>query len=158
MNCIHITNPNEKLVNLNNVSTISLDCERNKIIYNFTNSINILGRETPDYSYQTFETFEEAENVFFALKELKFVQDNFLISSNINNSYEIVNKNFVTSINLDEKHKRIIFNLNYSVTIIDHKTNKPIKISKFVYYNYNSRQEMKKELGSFVKKLYTQDF
>jgi len=153
MECLYLSTPTEKIINLKNVSTILVDTERCKIIYNFINSINIMDRETPDYTYQTFDSPEETLKEFESIKKIQYVKDNFLISEDVKNLGEIVNKNFITSINIDEKRKRIVFNLNFSITILDHKTRKPIKISKFVYYDYKTTSDLKTELGKFVEKL-----
>jgi len=153
MECLYLPSPSEKIINLKNVSTIQLDSERKKIIFNFINSINIMDRETPDYCYQNFKTPEETEEAFEALKQTRYIKENFIISKKQTNRGEILNKNFITSINIDERRKRIIFNLNFSITIFDTKLQKPIKISKFVYFDYKSVQQMKEELGKFIGNL-----
>ena len=101
MECLYIPSPSEKIINLKNVSTILVDTERCKIIYNFVNSINIMERETPDYTYQNFKNLEETLKAYEDLKNAQFIRDNFLISNGAENAGEIVNKNFITSINID---------------------------------------------------------
>ena len=154
MECIYLTSPNEKLIYLKNVSTISIDRNNFKIIYNFVNSINIVGRETPDYSYQKFNSLEEMLEEFEKIKSLDYIKDNFLISEVPENYDEIVNKNFITSISVIEDKRRLVFNLNYSISIIDKKSGKPMKISKFVYFDYPSKKRMKSEVGKFVEKIF----
>jgi len=139
---------NGKLINLAVVSTISID--KNKVIYNFINSIDILGRETPDYSYERFKTNKEAEKRFKELQQLDIIKDRFLFHKNHKN--EIVNKDYITSIVYDEKKQRIIFNLNYSISVIDKKTGKEVKISKFIYWNNIPKQEYEKIEKEFLSK------
>jgi len=128
---------NGKLINLSVVSTISID--RNKVIYNFINSIDILGRETPDYSYERFKENGDAQKRFKELQNLNVIKEKFLFHKNHSN--EILNKDYITSIIYDGKKERVIFNLNFSISVLDRKTGKEVRISKFIYWNNISRNE-----------------
>jgi len=134
---------NNKIINLKNVSTVILDVTaKPKIIYNFVNSINIMGRETPDYTYEFFNTAEEAEERYLELLKEEYICRNFIYHNN--HHFEVLNMNFITSISYDEIKERMIFNLNYSVSVKDRKTGNDVKISKFVYWNGIEYDDYKK--------------
>jgi hypothetical protein len=128
----------DKIISLENVSVISLDLVRNRVVFNFMNNINTVGRWTPDYHYFDYETIEDAIDAFESLISTPYVKLNFFISENAENK-EIVNKNAITTITILEDDLRIIFNLNFSITSYDRKrNNNPVEISKFVFWNYDN--------------------
>lgn len=127
-------NGSEKIVFLGNVSIITLDLERNRIVFNFMNNIHMFGRWTPDYHYFTFDTSQEAEEKFKKLKELPFLRINFFISNDPRN-INLVNKKAVTTLTEKDEELKIIFNLNFAIT--SYRGDDPIEISKFVFWNYD---------------------
>lgn len=139
---------NSKLINLAVVSSISID--NKKVIYNFINSIDILGRQTPDYSYERFNSTLEANKRFKELLNLDLVKDKFLFHKNHEN--EILNKDFITSIVYDSRKRRVIFNLNFSISVKDRKTGNIVKISKFIYWNDIDKNEYEKLEEEFLQK------
>jgi hypothetical protein len=124
----------DKTVLLKNVSVISLDTERNRLVFNFMNNIFVFGRWTPDYHYFPYNTTEEAIEAFEKIKAMPYFRLNYFISESSENLH-IVNKDAVTTLSVKEDEWKIIFNLNFSIT--SYKDNKPIEISKFVFWTYN---------------------
>jgi len=120
----------EKTINLENVSVIAIETSKQKVIFNFMNSINKFGRKTPDYAYLTYETEEDAYNAYNNILEIEFISNEFFISS-FNDS--IVNKHSINTISIREDKKLIIFNLNFPVSG-DNKSS----ISKSVFWSYNT--------------------
>jgi len=57
-----------------------------------------------------------------------------------------VNKKAITTISILEETKRIIFNLNYSITSYDKRTSKSIEISKFIFWNYSNDDVMQDDM------------
>jgi hypothetical protein len=122
-----------KVIFLNNVSIISLDLPRNRIVFNFMNNIHLFGRWTPDYHYFSFDSSQEALEYYESLKRHPYFRINFFISFDDENTH-MVNKSAVTSISVKEEELKIIFNLNYAVT--SYKGNEEVEISKFIFWNY----------------------
>jgi len=122
-----------KIIFLENVSIITLDEHRNRIVFNFMNNIHLFGRWTPDYHYFSFDTSEEAYEYFERLTKHPYFKINFFISFDKEN-VNLVNKKAVTTLSIKEEELKIIFNLNYSVT--SYKGNEEVEISKFIFWNY----------------------
>lgn len=120
----------EKTVNLGNVSCITLEAEKNKVIFNFMNPINKFGRDTPDYAYFVYNSPEEAINAYTTIKEIAFIKQNFLFSTYAGNK-TVVNKNSINTISERETQLNLIFNLNFSVTNENNHN-----ISKSVFWTY----------------------
>jgi hypothetical protein len=150
MNAFLILN-NKKAINLARVSNIIFDPKKLKIIFQFANSINILGKETSDFYELEIPNEEAFEKVSKNLLEHPYIAANFLLPKYIKEDkfYEIVNINHINSITLDEPNK-IIFNLDYAIDIYDKKTNKNKKISKFVYWIYENEEAKQKELQRII--------
>ena len=143
----------DKIVFLKNVSVISLDKERNRIVFNFMNNIYVFGRWTPDYHYFPYQTTEEAEEAFEKIKEMPFFKIHYFISYNKDN-VDIVNKDAVTTLSIKEDELKIIFNLNYSIT--SYKDNQPIEISKFIFWVYDDEDTFdddRLEIGELVPRI-----
>jgi len=128
----------DKVVFLNNISVISLDTVRNRLVFNFMNNIHMFGRWTPDYHYFSYNSLQEAEEAFEKIKEIPFFKINFFISGLKTNCY-IINKEAVTTMSVKDDELKIIFNLNFSVT--SYRDNQPVEISKFVFWNYTDEDE-----------------
>jgi len=125
----------DKIVLLNNVSTISIDADRSRIVFNFMNSIQLVGRKTPDYHYFEYETREEALSSFEEITLMPYVKLNFLISENPDNT-DIVNISAITSLIHDDENLKTVFNLNYPVTSYRERDNREVEISKVIFWNY----------------------
>ena len=129
----------DKLISLKNVSAISLDSERKRLVFNFMNAIHMFGRWTPDYHYFQYDSQQEAQDAFERIKLIPFFRVSFFISE-INDNLPIVNKESVNSISIKEDELKIIFNLNYSIT--SYTDNKPIEISKFIFWEFNNEDDL----------------
>lgn len=129
----------DKIVLLDNISVISLDIERERIVFNFMNAIHVFGRWTPDYHYFQYNSVSEALEAFSKIKSLPIIHLQYYISDFENNE-DIINKKAINSINIKEEELKIIFNLNYSIT--SYTGNKPIEISKFIFWNYDDMDDL----------------
>jgi len=125
----------DKTILLKNVSVVSLDEERNRIVFNFMNNIFVFGRWTPDYHYAPYGSLLEAKEAFTKIKNMPYFQLNFFISESEDNLH-LVNRDSVTSLSVKEDELKVIFNLNFSIT--SYKENQPIEISKFIFWNYDN--------------------
>lgn len=127
----------DKIVLLENVSTISIDAERKRIVFNFMNPIQLVGRKTPDYHYFVYPTRQMAEEAFMKITMMPYIKLNFLISENPFNT-DIVNVKAITSLHMDDEGVKIIFNLNYPITSYREKDSREVEISKVIFWNYQS--------------------
>ncbi len=141
-----------KIVLLDNISVITLDDSRNRIVFNFMNSIHVFGRWTPDYHYFQYNNDTDAIEAFKKIKGLPYFKLNYFISD-ADSNIDMINKNAVTTISIKEEEYKIIFNLNYSIT--SYKENKAIEISKFIFWIYdddddlfNDRLQVSENLGN----------
>jgi len=128
----------DKFIFLNNISVISLDLMRKRIVFNFMNNIHLFGRWTPDYHYFSYETEEDALSAFKEIKSIPYFRLNFFISEHEENT-NLVNREAVTSLSIKDDELKIIFNLNFSVT--SYKENEPVEISKFIFWNYENEDD-----------------
>jgi len=135
----------DKIIFYKNVSVISLDIERNRIVFNFMNNIFVFGRWTPDYHYFSYNSQEEAINSYQEIRNSEYIQDNFFISE-FND--HLVNKNALTTLSVKDTELKIIFNLNFSIT--SYKGNKPVEISKFVFWIYDNAIEYETERAKLL--------
>jgi len=129
-----IKSGDSKTVNIDQVSNIGIDTKKLRIIFNLQYSINIFGKQTPDYVY--FE-YDDIVNLHRAIKSLlEVIKDDFLISSD--KSQRLVAKKCISSINFIERQKRIVFNLNYDIT---HPNDSRKLTSDFVFWTFNDDAE-----------------
>lgn len=128
----------DKIVFLSNISIISLDTARCRLVFNFMNNIHMFGRWTPDYHYFSYDTIEEAQEAFETIKSLPEFRLNFFISE-IPENLHIVNRDAITTMSIKDDELKIIFNLNFSVT--SYKDNSPVEISKFIFWNYENEDD-----------------
>jgi len=128
----------DKIVFLDNISIISLDVNRCRLVFNFMNNIHMFGRWTPDYHYFSYDTLKEAEEAFDVIKSLPEFRLNFFISECPENLH-IINKKAITTMSIKDEELKIIFNLNFSVT--SYKDNSPVEISKFIFWNYEDEDD-----------------
>lgn len=135
----------DKVVLLENVSVIMLDDKRNRVVFNYMSPINIIGRWTPDYTYEEYDTAEDAVEAFEKLVNHPHIKLNFFVSENPDNK-EIVSKKAITTITYPEDKNRIIFNLNYSITSHDTRKNKDVEISKFIFWDYDNEDTMENDI------------
>ena len=129
----------DKLISLKNVSVISLDNDRKRLVFNFMNAIHMFGRWTPDYHYFQYNSQEEAQEAFEKIKLIPLFRVSFFISD-IDSNLDIVNKEAVNTISIKDEELKIIFNLNYSIT--SYTDNKPIEISKFIFWEYENEDDL----------------
>ena len=135
----------KKAINLANVSNIIFNHQKNKISFQFANSIDILGKITSDF-YDIEPDEKPFEYIKKEILKIPYIKENFLIPQYNNNEFfEIVNINHINTITLNEPNK-IIFNMDYAIEIFDKKTNQNKKISKFVYWKYKNPYDKGKEL------------
>jgi len=148
---------NNKLINIDNVSNILFDKNKFKVDFQFANSINILGKETSDFFELKFPYKEDIDKLKLKLKENHFIRMLFLFPPpNIINNEEWVNISHINTISLDDTKCKIIFNLDYGIDIVDKNTEELIKISKFIYWKFETCEEAEKEyekLKSILVKL-----
>jgi len=142
----------KKIVNLKKVATIIFNKRKKQIIFNFSNAINILGKDTADFYIQEFNNDYDFDKLKNKLLNLDYVKENFLICSIQD---EIVNKNHINTISYEiNEINKIIFNLDFGIDVKDYKSGDMIKISKFVYWKFKEKddmlnvyQEIKNKLG-----------
>ena len=132
-------NDTDKIIFLNNISVISLDKDRRRVVFNFMNSIFVFGRWTPDYHYFQYKTEKESIDAYNKIKSLPHFRINYFISD-IESNLDIINKEAITSVSIKEKENKIIFNLNFSIT--SYKDQQPIEISKFIFWKYENEDDV----------------
>ena len=101
---------NSAAVNLDNVSNIFIDRKTQKIIFNMNYSVRLNGNLTSDYEYWHYTDLSE---VLPRLEDI-LEKQGFILPNNTFNRY--VNPKCVSSFKIDEKNKKVIFNLNSTVT------------------------------------------
>ena len=101
---------NSAAVNLDNVSNIFIDRKTQKIIFNMNYSVRLNGNLTSDYEYWHYTDLSE---ILPRLEDI-LEKQGFILPNNTFNRY--VNPNCVSSFKIDEKNKKVIFNLNSTVT------------------------------------------
>lgn len=101
---------NSAAVNLDNVSNIFIDRKTQKIIFNMNYSVRLNGNLTSDYEYWHYTDLNE---ILPRLEDI-LEKQGFILPNNTFNRY--VNPNCVSSFKIDEKNKKVIFNLNSTVT------------------------------------------
>ena len=140
-------NDRTKLINLDNVSNISIDHHKNrsgKVIFNFNYSVKIFNdKYTPDYVYWKFGDSEELKEMMTYISDYTGNLRNWITL----NDGRKINLIFVSSVVEDFKNKRIIFNLNYNISH-PHEQNK--LTSDFVFIDFKDKQEY----SSFLEKFY----
>jgi len=122
----------EKTINLGNVSIITLEEQKCKVIFNFMNPINKFGRKTPDYAYLVYNTAEQAKESFEKILQIPLITQGFLVSENPDN-LSVVCKEAINTISVREEKELIIFNLNFPV-----QGEGNTEISKSVFWSYAS--------------------
>lgn len=131
---------NNPIINLDNVSNVFIDRKESKVIFNMNYAIRITSDTiTSDYVSWKYDNLDEIVNLLNdVLKRAKFI-----IPNNIYNRY--VNPKCVASIKIEEANKKVIFNLNSTVTHpmdIDVKRNGKQRLtSDFVFIKFNNTDE-----------------
>lgn len=98
------------IINLDNVSNVFVDRKNGKVIFNMNYTVKLSDALTPDYEYWYFNDLDEIMKIIDdSLRRAKFI-----VPNNIYNRY--VNPKCVASIKIDDKNKKVIFNLNSTVT------------------------------------------
>jgi len=101
---------NNPIVNLDNVSNVFIDRKNNKVIFNMNYSVKLGEKMTADYEYWNYENLEEIVSVLDNTLE----KAGFITPNSVYNRY--VNSNCISSIKVDERNLKIIYNLNSTVT------------------------------------------
>jgi len=101
---------NNPIVNLDNVSNVFIDRKNNKVIFNMNYSDKLGEKMTADYEYWNYENLEEIVSVLDNTLE----KAGFITPNSVYNRY--VNSNCISSIKVDERNLKIIYNLNSTVT------------------------------------------
>ena len=135
-----------KMINLKRVSNIIFDKKKLKVDFQFANSINILGKETSDFHEVRFTRIDDIIKLKMKLLS-DFKVDKMFIRPPVSvlGNEEWVNKNHINSIALDEDNAKIIFNLDYSIEVVDKRTGDLVKISKFIYWRFESKEKAQEE-------------
>lgn len=151
----------DKLINLDNVSSIGFIPAKNRLVYNLNHSIETFERATSatimiaDYKYHNFST--EAEY----LAESKQIRDHSLLFGFIHSSsdfHHLVNPINISYISFDSDNKRIIFNLCTPVT--KRKYNQSNELvgesmltNDFVFWTYQTQEEYEANVKYVEKEL-----
>jgi hypothetical protein len=130
------------ILNLDTVTNITFLPTHNRIVYNFSNNIEINGKNgiqvIADYRYDdcTPTTYmDKYSELTTKLYELKFIEPIYKTYG-----HHWVNPKWITFINIDKKRNRLMFNLNNSVT-------KPVGteimlVNDFVYWTHDTEAEL----------------
>lgn len=147
---------NNPIINLDNVSNVFIDRKESKVIFNMNYAIRITSDTiTSDYVSWKYENLDEIVNLLNdVLKRAKFI-----IPNNIYNRY--VNPKCVASIKIEEANKKVIFNLNSTVTHpmdassdYNKKSGKQRLTSDFVFIKFNNTDEFY-EYCEILEELYS---
>jgi hypothetical protein len=151
--------PDEKIVNLNQVSNIGFEVytDRNnqtayKIIFNFSTGVSLknnIERIVPDYQYFVYHNKDEYEKVVDILNDL-INEERWLAPSVKGIVKRIINPDRVTFVATDPRKNRIIVNLSTSISFY---SNYERKTSDFVYIDFPSKEEFDFEYKYLVSQL-----
>ena len=140
-----IKHENNPIVNLQNVSNIFVDRKNNKVIFNMNYSVKLREKVTADYEYWNYSDLQTLLEYLDPILE----QNGFILPNNIYNRY--VNSNCISSIKVDDRKMKVIYNLNCTVTHpddakkIDGGINIPLNkqrmTSDFVFIKFNSQDD-----------------
>lgn len=138
---------NDKIVNTDNVSNISI--EENKIIFNMNYSVSLhenLNKMIPDYVYFSFTKFEKTDFEYIEnkIRSLGWISSEYGCTKNGNwkPNKRIINPKCLSFIKIDDIKNRIIFNLNASVSFYKSDLE---KTSDFVFYDYDDEGEFRED-------------
>jgi hypothetical protein len=139
-----------KIVNLDNTSSIHLDTQGNKVIFNMGCSVRIFGKTTPDYVYWHFRTEEELQKI----EELITNKIEHWILP-VEEGQRYLNPKYISNITVDENpgSNRIIFNLTYNVT---HPKDENKLTSHFLFYDFmddNKYKTFKNEILNLTTRI-----
>jgi hypothetical protein len=105
-----IRHNDKSIVNLENVSNVFIDRKNLKVIFNMNYSVKLGKTLTPDYEYWYFDDLDEIVDVL----DTALVEAGFIAPNNIYNRY--VNPTCISSIKIDDKSFKVIYNLSSTVT------------------------------------------
>jgi hypothetical protein len=136
---------NNNIVNLENVSNVFIDRKNGKVIFNMNYTVKLYDTMTADYEYWYFDNLEE----IVSLLDDSLSRAGFITPNNIYNRY--VNPKCISSIKIDDRNMKVIYNLNTTVTHPDdaRKCSQGDKIplhkqrltSDFVFIKFNNADE-----------------
>ena len=151
----------DKYINLEHVSHISLDYSRDKIIFKMDYAINVMQKKRgEDKNSQEYNLYDENFNkemintkkivtgyiysfgVSDCLKKLQnipFFKDNFVQKTlNVDDANDIgwMNLDKVTSLKFDHDRNRVVINFANSVTYYDFSRKEEILTSEFLYLDF----------------------
>lgn len=142
-----------QIVNLQNVSTIKLHREKNRIIFNLNYSIKIERNGTEklraDYVYWDFDDTKTLDDIFYKLSKARFVKDNFI---DLRYGGILVNKASISSIKLELSTNRLIFNLNNLRDFSNPKAGIHTT-SDFFFIDYVTAEQAKEMYNSIIETL-----
>lgn len=140
-----IRHTDNTLINLENVSNIFIDRKNNKVIFNMNYAVKLGDTITPDYEYWYFDELNEMVSSLNDTLE----RAGWILPNNIYNRY--VNPKCVSSIKIDDRNLKVIYNLNATVTHPDDVRkisggmNIPLQkqrlTSDFVFIKFNNADE-----------------
>lgn len=139
-------NTSTAIVNLQNVSNINVQYQKNRIIFNMGYTIGISSdpnKRISDYIYWDFENPDEFEEALDRVKTTRFIDVNY-----IRISHFFINKNQISSIKFLQKDKRIVFNMSHPVTFKG--KNGEQLTSEFIYVDSGTQEEFEAQI-KYVK-------
>jgi hypothetical protein len=126
----HFIKLEKHIVNINKISNIKLT--EKKTIINFAHTISLKEKRLiPDYLYTSKDIISEISKAGLL--------DNFITSKLTNEDTYFINKDHISNITVDSNNRRIVFNLDYSITM-PNKANissGDLITSDFVYLNFD---------------------
>lgn len=143
----------ERIVNLKNVSTISVDRDKSRIAFNFNYSINIplagSTKTVPGYIYWNFKSgsLKELYGAYDKLKSSAYVRTHFVERDDYNPGF--INLEAVTSVHFSEQRQCVIFNMNNPVYVYDKdQPDRRKNIGDVIFVNPNDYNDYVKTVRS----------
>jgi hypothetical protein len=121
---------NDKLVNLEHVSSINL--LGNRMALDLDTPVELdSGKIISYYAYSDYTVENDASGCKANILANEYVKENFIISNNT-----LININHIAAIKQVDKTLRVIFNLSHSVTSTGFNNESKLT-SKFIYVDFN---------------------
>jgi hypothetical protein len=138
----------DKIINLDNVSSIGFIPAKNRVVYNMNHSIETIDRTLneaimiADYKYYNFDVESEYQEHCTEIRGHSML---FGYVQSTSDYHHLVNPLNVSYINFEKENKRIIFNLSTPVTKRKYGTNTKIEpgilTNDFVFWTYTTEEE-----------------
>lgn len=141
------------VVNLNQVSNVGFLDHRNRMVFNFSHSIELQNHKTNEWNtIADYKYYDLSEDDYYTKKkqiQQSLLQDGFLEPMHF--SHYWINPKSIAYVNYDDKKHRLIFNLSTSVT---KDTGKGVTlINDFVFWTFNTEQELQEASASVQRSL-----